>query len=208
MTPFYSILIILACYGIGCVTAAYYIVRWKSGQDLRELGTGTLGARNAGRVLGRKGYLLVSLLDIAKGAGAFALAKGCGLQGVWLVAAGLAVVAGHLWPAHLRFRGGKGIATGYGVIAMCVPLIGLLMWIFLFAGRALLRRWTLAGIFAFLAAGASTALIFLHPYEGRGWALHYDETQVTLVSSLALLVLWTHRSNLRESPRNSTDTGR
>src|SRR5882724_3203373 len=98
----------IGSYLLGCFTAGYYLVRWRIGQDIRELGSGNVGARNVGRILGVPGFLGTLLIDFAKGALA-----------VWMTAhfttrdnlAGLALVSvtvGHIWPIHLRFHGGKG----------------------------------------------------------------------------------------------------
>lgn len=116
------LLALLLCYAIGCVVTAWYAVKWRTGADLRTLHSGTTGARNAGRVLGRWGFAIVALLDSLRGLLAMALAAALGLQEWWLVLAGVAVLAGHLWPAQLGFRGGKGIAVGVGVIAWLLPL--------------------------------------------------------------------------------------
>jgi glycerol-3-phosphate acyltransferase PlsY len=105
-------------YAVGCVVGAYYLVRWRTGQDLRTLGSGNPGATNAGRVLGRSGFAFALLVDAGKGslvtvsAGALS-----GRDGV-VAAAMAAVVAGHVWPAQLGFRGGKGAATALGVLAV------------------------------------------------------------------------------------------
>jgi glycerol-3-phosphate acyltransferase PlsY len=116
------LLALLLCYAIGCVVTAWYVVKWRTGADLRTLHSGTTGARNAGRVLGRWGFAIVALLDGLRGLLAMTLAASFGLREWWLVLAGVAVLAGHLWPAQLGFHGGKGIAVGVGVIVWLLPL--------------------------------------------------------------------------------------
>src|SRR5947209_14629411 len=101
---------IFACYLLGCFTAGYYWVRWRTGQDLREQGSGNLGARNAGRVLGTPAFVATLLLDLGKGAMAVGMALYVGLRPELVITAMLAVVVGHNWPMQLRFHGGKGIA--------------------------------------------------------------------------------------------------
>jgi glycerol-3-phosphate acyltransferase PlsY len=115
------VLILLLCYGIGCVVTAWYLVKWRTGLDLRQLHSGTTGARNAGRVLGKFVFRLVALIDVLRGVLAIGLASQFGLQDWWLMAAGLAVLAGHLWPVQLRFHGGKGVAVGAGVLVSLLP---------------------------------------------------------------------------------------
>lgn len=141
------VIALLLCYAIGCVVTAWYLVRWRTGADLRTLHSGTTGARNAGRVLGRWGFAIVALLDGLRGLLAMVLAASLDLTGWWLTAAGLATLAGHLWPAQLGFHGGKGIAISVGIVVWLVPLraapewtlCGLLLALVLWSHRADLR---------------------------------------------------------------------
>ena len=115
-------LAVLASYLLGGFCAAYYVVRIACSADIRALGSGTAGARNAGRVLGASGFLLTLLLDAAKGALAVLVTARLA-PGVWPATLALiAVVAGHIWPAQLGFRGGKGLATLLGGLIAWVPL--------------------------------------------------------------------------------------
>ena len=71
--------LIAACYCLGCFTSGYYWVRWRTGEDVRQLGSGSVGARNVGRVLGGSGFIVVLLLDFTKGALAVWLATKLGV---------------------------------------------------------------------------------------------------------------------------------
>src|ERR1035437_1663501 len=106
----------LGAYGLGCFTAGYYLVRWRTGQDIRELGSGSVGARNVGRVLGWQGFLAAVLGDFGKGALAVWAARQFTTDDRLVTLALPAVVAGHLWPVQLRFRGGKGMAAALGAL--------------------------------------------------------------------------------------------
>lgn len=178
---------IFACYALGCVTPSYYAVKWLAGRDLRESGSGNVGATNAGRILGKKAYAALAILDILKGWAAPALAAAAGLTGWWLAAAGLAVTAGHLWPAQLGFRGGKGMATAYGVLIFFSPWTALAMWGVFLPGRGLLRSTTLGALLAF----ASAPLLML--------AFHSGTVAVASGAVLAFTVILSHRANIRES---------
>src|SRR5262245_25311398 len=101
---------VMASYFIGCFTAGYYWTRWMTGQDIRRLGSRTVGARNVGRVLGAGGFTVTLLLDVAKGAFVVAGATWLGLTPEAVVTAMVAVAIGHNWPAQLGFQGGKGVA--------------------------------------------------------------------------------------------------
>jgi acyl phosphate:glycerol-3-phosphate acyltransferase len=111
-------------YVLGCLNTGYYLVRIRTGLDLRRQGSGTAGATNAGRLLGRYGFLLAMLGDVAKGVAAVALARALsGDDGVAGLAA-FGVVTGHVYPVQLGFRGGKGLATLFGAGMALAPAVG------------------------------------------------------------------------------------
>ena len=101
----------LGAYLLGCLATGYYLVRARTGRDIREIDSGSTGARNVGRVLGKTGFGLTVLGDFGKGALAVWGARHWTHDHQLAALAMLAVVAGHIWPAQLRFRGGKGVAT-------------------------------------------------------------------------------------------------
>ena len=103
--------IIVGSYLLGCLATGYYLVRWRTGQDLRSLGSGSTGGTNAGRVLGRWGLVLTGLVDILKGAVAVGAALYFRLDAWAVVLAAAAVVAGHVFPFQLGFHGGRGLET-------------------------------------------------------------------------------------------------
>src|ERR1041385_8199295 len=106
--------IAVGAYLLGCFATGYYLVRLRTGQDIRELGSGSVGAKNVGRLLGRPGFVVALLGDLAKGAFAVWAAQHF-TKDDWAVQLSLlAVVAGHVWPAQLRFRGGKRGAPPFG----------------------------------------------------------------------------------------------
>ncbi len=110
-------------YAIGTWVAGYYLTRWRIGKDLRELGSGSAGARNTARLLGWKFGAIAFVWDFAKGAMAVLLAGHLFADEVVSSAAAVAVVLGHIWPAQLGFRGGKGVAPAAGALAVLQPLV-------------------------------------------------------------------------------------
>ncbi|MFZ5591078.1 MAG: glycerol-3-phosphate 1-O-acyltransferase PlsY [Bacillota bacterium] len=114
---------IVASYLIGSIPFGYLIARLY-GTDIRQHGSGNIGATNVWRTLGPIPGLLALLGDAAKGALAVYLGRKTGLQFADLMA-GLAAMVGHAWPVYLRFKGGKIIATGTGVMLMLSPQITL-----------------------------------------------------------------------------------
>src|SRR5262245_52243120 len=107
---------VLGAYALGCFATGYYLVRARTGRDIRELESGSIGARNVSRLLGKTGFLITLLGDLAKGALAvWAVRHFSGnelLAGVALIC----VVVGHIWPITLQFQGGKGAATSLGAL--------------------------------------------------------------------------------------------
>jgi acyl phosphate:glycerol-3-phosphate acyltransferase len=115
--------IALAAYLIGAIPFGYLIARGR-GVDILHQGSGNIGATNVGRVLGRRFGILVFVLDFAKGAVPVLVATGLAWPlppGSLEVTAGLAAFLGHLFPVYLGFHGGKGVATGAGVVAVLFP---------------------------------------------------------------------------------------
>jgi glycerol-3-phosphate acyltransferase PlsY len=176
--------ILALSYILGSFTTGYYLVRWRLRQDIRETGSGNVGARNVARLLGTPGFAVTSAGDFLKGALAVWIALNFShdsrLAGLSL----LAVVIGHVWPVQLGFRGGKGAATSLGALAMydfhLLLAFGILFALFL----ATLRRFTLAGLFAF--ACLPLAALYLAPEPGRA----------IIISLLTVIVLLAHRKNL------------
>lgn len=120
-------IILMACsYFIGCISPATIVAK-ASGIDIRKEGSGNPGTTNVLRTLGKKAAAVTLIIDILKGAvpvliGAFAgpvFAFGCGTM----------AMIGHVWPFQFKFKGGKGVATGIGVILAVNPLLGLMLLI-------------------------------------------------------------------------------
>ncbi len=172
-------------YAVGCLNAGYYLVRARAGADLRELHSRNAGATNAGRVLGRGAFVVVLLLDAAKGALA-------ALIGAWLAdytgaaCGALAAMAGHIWPAQLAYRGGKGIATAIGAFLIVEPVTTLSTIALALGCFAMTRRWSASGLLAVLLA-PGMLLLFARPPRA--------ELAVVLA---VILVLAAHRSDIAE----------
>lgn len=181
-----ALLWLVASYALGCLSAAYYLTRWRLGKDLRHEGSGNLGARNAGRVLGRGGFAAVFLWDAAKGFVAVFVAERIGGGSGLAVAALVAVTLGHTWPAQLGFRGGKGIAVSVGAILALDPLALALLVVACAPFIALLRSVTIGGLAAF-ALGPLLA-----------WGTGRPLRTIVALGFVAVFVLYTHRRNIRD----------
>ncbi|HHW41957.1 MAG TPA: glycerol-3-phosphate 1-O-acyltransferase PlsY [Syntrophomonadaceae bacterium] len=118
------ILLIIASYLIGAIPCGYLVGRLH-GVDIRNKGSGNIGTTNVFRILGPKPGLIVFVCDVIKGLIPVLIAKSLGGPG-WGVAAGLAAVVGHNWSIFLGFRGGRGVATGAGVLVALMPKVVLI----------------------------------------------------------------------------------
>ena len=178
-------------YLLGCINAGYYLVRLCTGGDLRAGGSGNAGARNAGRVLGRTGFALVFLADAAKGAAAVggAAALGTGRPGMALAA--VAVVAGHVFPAQLGFRGGKGASAALGALLVLDPRLAL--------GGVLLAGLLLP----LLRHAVASSLVVYALLPAGALALGLPGPVVAAVLALSALLLFAHRRNLAEILRRA-----
>jgi glycerol-3-phosphate acyltransferase PlsY len=119
-------LVVALAYLLGSIPFGYLIVRASGRGDVRETGSGGTGATNVTRRAGRGAGVLTLALDALKGAAAVLVARLVLTEGFrvdwWVAVAAVAVVAGHVFPVWLGFRGGKGVATGLGVFAVLAPL--------------------------------------------------------------------------------------
>jgi glycerol-3-phosphate acyltransferase PlsY len=176
----------VASYLLGSIPTSYLVVRLVKGQDLRTMGSGNLGATNLYRVLGIKFALPVALFDAAKGAvPVLVFAPRAGGTDLVALLLGITAVLGHMFSVFVGFRGGKGVATGAGVVLGLAPwalLAGLAVWLVTVLSTGYV---SLASIFA--AILLPVAVYWLHP-ERR------EMTWLFAVLSLAIVVL--HRANI------------
>jgi acyl-phosphate glycerol 3-phosphate acyltransferase len=182
---------------IGAIPFGYLIARWQ-GVNIFEAGSGNIGATNVGRVLGKRFGILVFVLDFAKGAVPVAIASWIARNGAtrlspdgWLeIAAGLAAFLGHLFPVYLRFHGGKGVATGAGVVAVLLPgpgLGALAVWVVVLA---LTRYVSLASLAAVVALCGFRLAVQPRPFaEG-------NQASTLFCFVAAALVFLRHRGNI------------
>ena len=113
------------CYAIGSLPTAYLFTRYILGQDIRQIGDFNSGAANVFRNVGAKAGMAVGAIDIIKGALVIVLAMVLVDDTGMEMMAGAVALAGHNFPVHLRFRGGRGAATAVGILIASVPIIGL-----------------------------------------------------------------------------------
>lgn len=183
-------------YFIGCFCTGYYLVRARTGQDIRILGSGSTGARNVGRILGKPGFMLTVAGDFLKGCLAVWLAKKFSNDDFndalidwnmsYAAVAVPAVVAGHLWPAQLRFHGGKGVATSLGALLVFDYRLALTFAVVFATVFVFARKTLLPAMFAFVCV------------PGACWFFTQDNFATVAMAVLAATILFAHRKNLGE----------
>jgi acyl phosphate:glycerol-3-phosphate acyltransferase len=177
------LLAFLSGYLLGSISFALLFARLR-GINLREIGSGNLGATNAGRALGRKTGVLVFLLDAAKGALPAWAWLFFGTRPELAVLAGLGAYLGHIWPIYLRFRGGKGVATLVGALLVLAPIS--LLWALLAPVISILAT-------RIMAVG-SMALGIALPLAA--WWRQEPAEILWFMLGAGLFLFYTHRSNI------------
>ena len=181
-------LIIIMSYLLGSIPFGYITTKLIKKEDVRNFGSGNIGATNVSRVLGAKYGVLVALLDIFKGFTAVWLAQlllSSAMGSYIPLLAGLFAILGHDYTIFLNFSGGKGVATTLGVILKLFPLIlisATLIWIII----VYIKRYvSLASI---LSASSIPILAFI-----------FDKSNISILFTgfMALLIIFTHRSNIK-----------
>ena len=187
MNPF---LLVLLSYLVGATPTSYWVGKGIYGVDLRQVGSGNLGATNTFRTLGWRAAVPVMVVDVGKGwlpAWLFPSLDTVGSPARWALVYGAAAVLGHVFSVWVRFRGGKGVATSGGVFLAIAPwavLIAFGVWVLTLL---LSRMVSLASIAAALTVPVAVAFT---PHEGGGPVLAFT-------MALATFVIWAHRANLR-----------
>lgn len=176
---------IVVAYLLGSIPFGYLIVRGKSGADIRETGSGGTGATNVSRRAGKVAGVLTLLLDAAKGCAAVLIARTVSGEDWVIAAAVIAVLVGHIFPVWLRFRGGKGVATGVGIFLVLAP-IALLCAGVVFVAVVVLTRYVSLG--SLTAAALIPVLVWLQ-----------SDSQALVVAAVAgaLLIVFAHRGNIQ-----------
>ncbi|MDX1564294.1 MAG: glycerol-3-phosphate 1-O-acyltransferase PlsY [Phycisphaeraceae bacterium] len=198
-------ILFVGAYLMGSIPFAL-LLGWCKGVDLRQHGSKNVGATNCGRILGRRYGVLCFMLDFLKGfAPVFATGWGAGLlshegieareAGLWLaVAAG--PVLGHIFPIWLKFKGGKGVATGFGVVLAVWPFMTL-------PALAALATWGLmAALLRYSSVASVIASVSMLPYfvllaKFRGWPFESIWPFVIFLIGVVSLIVVRHKSNFQ-----------
>lgn len=176
--------LVVFAYLLGSVPSGYVLGKL-AGVDVRNTGSGNVGATNVARVVGKRQGILTLLCDLAKGLLPVILAQRFGFATTAIAATGIAAFLGHLYPLYLKFKGGKGVATALGVLLALAPLatgVALLVFAVVVGGSRIVSLGSIAA-----AAAAPVAL----------WSLSYAPALVGLGVFLAVMIIWRHRTNIQ-----------
>lgn len=180
----------IAAYFLGSIPFGLLIAKLRGRGDLRDSGSGNIGAANVTRVVSVGDGILTLLLDAGKGmVSVWLTARFSQDDTVWMMAAGLAAILGHLFPVWLGFRGGRGVATGAGVFLFICPQAAagaILLWLIVVA------FWHYVSLGSVAAAAVMPLLVYLL------WAPHHAPPHVVSigVSFAAALIILKHRQNI------------
>ena len=193
-----NLLILLVSYLFGSFPSGYLAGRIAKGIDIRSVGSGSTGATNVLRHIGKRAAITVFVIDVSKGILSILLARYFLLNDSWQVAVGLSALIGHIWPVWLSWKGGKAVATGLGVFLGLSWQVGLgTLGVFIIM-ISLFRIVSLASISAALAL----PLIMYLSFKTTNISIPF-----LVISLLAMsLVIWRHKENIvrlikRKEPR-------
>ena len=182
------LLILFLGYLFGSFPSGYLAGKIAKGIDIRSLGSGSTGATNVLRHIGKRAAITVFFIDVLKGVLSISLAKFFLLNDSWQVVIGLTTLIGHIWPIWLNWRGGKAVATGLGIFLGLSWQVGLAtLGVFLLM-ISLFRIVSLASV----SAALSLPLVMFLSFKNANISLPF-----LTVSLLAMaLVVWRHRDNI------------
>lgn len=179
------IVFIIAAYLIGSIPTGIVISKLMGKGDPRKAGSGNIGATNVGRTSGKLAGILTLLGDVLKGGVPVFLAFQYYPESLFISLVGLAAFLGHLFPVYLGFRGGKGVATGLGVMVVICPVATLLSAV-VFAVVAYLKRYV--SLASMIAAAMLPVFMSFFP-RGRNY--------VGMGVVVAVLIIWKHKDNIK-----------
>ncbi|MDD5038965.1 MAG: glycerol-3-phosphate acyltransferase [Dehalococcoidales bacterium] len=172
--------LVIGAYLLGSIPTAYLIGKWTRGIDIRQYGSGNVGASNVMATISKRWSIIVTFFDIGKGALMVYAARILGLGIAQQATIGIAAIIGHNWPMFLNFQGGRGIFTSLGVIAMLSPWVGLIAPVVSYAFAP----------FGQLSLGVAIALVSLPIFSWfLSQPLHINEPIPVTLGYLAILVI-------------------
>lgn len=179
--------VFVLAYLMGSIPTAYWYAKYFHGIDIREHGSGNVGATNSLRVIGKKAGIIVLIFDLLKGLSPVLLSRYLGFSEEETFLVGITSILGHIWSIFANFKGGKGIATSLGVILAVAPA-GAGISVLVFVSAVYFSKYVSLGS---LLAGLTFVFYYLIFYS--------SETTMSLIAfSLFILLVYTHRENIKK----------
>ena len=176
-------------YLLGSISWGYMLLQWKMGVDIREYGSGSTGMANVLRTGGGKAAAAVLALDVGKGVLAVVIARVVIGTTTAEVAAGLIALMGHNWPVFLQFKGGRGILTALGSLAIMTPVAAVLATAAFLAITARSRYISLGNVIGVFIGAISILVLAL-----AGW---HSSTYMLYGFPAGAMIIWQHRDNIQ-----------
>ncbi len=176
---------LVAAYLIGAVPIGYVVARFTGGIDIRAAGSGNIGATNVLRTVGKVPAAATLLGDIAKGFAAVSVARLLDPTPTWVAVGAVLAIGGNCWSVFLGFRGGKGVATGFGAFLALAPLAtapAALVWVVVVAT---FRYVSLASVMACLCLPIGVAVLS-----------YYPRPFIAAAVAAGVIIIYRHRENL------------
>lgn len=176
-------LLLVIAYLLGAIPTGLIVGKLFFNKDIRNFGSGNLGATNTFRVLGKNAGIFVTIFDVAKGVlpATFPILFDLDIHGIWF---GLAAIIGHVYPIYLKFKGGKAVATSAGVILGVNPIVFLIIAVIFFTLLFTTRMVSLTSILTSIGNFITT--------------LFFDDIILKLISFLIMLIIIIrHHSNIK-----------
>lgn len=187
MDILWSIILIVVAFMFAAVPWSVVLGRWIKGVDVRSYGSGGTGATNSLRTLGWRIAVAVLLLDFSKGVVPVVIGRWADLPNWAIAMTAVAATAGHCWSPYIRFRGGKGMATGGGASVALFP------WLVLFGALVVLVVWrtryvSLGSILTAIIGPLTAVVLALFGFVSLWWA--------AAIVAIGIIIVFQHRSNI------------
>ena len=181
-----KVVVYVFAYIMGSIPTAYWYAKYFHGIDIRQHGSGNVGATNSLRVLGKKAGIIVLIFDLLKGLLPVLIARSLGFSEEQTFLIGIVCILGHIWSVFANFKGGKGIATSLGVILAVSPAgAGISLAVFV-----AIVYFTKYVSLASMLAGLAFVFYYL--------VFNFEQTNMSLIAfGLFMLLVFTHRENIK-----------
>jgi glycerol-3-phosphate acyltransferase PlsY len=186
ITIIYFLLFLVFSYVLGCISTGYYLVKFSKSEDIRNSGSKGTGATNVGRILGKKGFIIVLIIDILKGMLIAFLCRYYNFTEAQCVLSIMALASGHIWPAQLKFKGGKGIAVLMGFFFIWQFYMLLTFGIVMGISYLTLKSFKKGGLISFMV------------FPIYGICAHFEPIVILLLVFLSGIIYFAHRENIKE----------